>query len=315
MKKVGVILLNYNNYTDTEECLESLLKISYVNYKIYVVDNCSTDSSFTQLTCKYQENNRIILIQSGKNGGFSFGNNIGIKAAIDDECCYILILNNDTIVDRHFLTHLMAAAEKDPSLGVLTGKGYYYDKPNMLHMCGGSLRYLKVTYTRYGADTIDNGQFDSDRYIDFASMYFALVRADVFEEVGLLNENYFGGTEETDFNYKVSKTGSKIFYVHKSKIWHKIGGTFKSGLLRSTYMAIRNKFLFVKEHYKLHYKIIWMGCYSTYLLVVHVPKRFMIEISRGRSISIFSLYRVAISAILDGIKSSSVSLADYQKYK
>ena len=296
MGTVGVIILNYNNFLDTSECIDSLLKVEYNTYKIYLVDNLSTDDSFGKLQKKYSPVDNIELIQSGKNGGFSFGNNVGIKKALSESCEYLLILNNDTTVHPSFLKNLVNCAEKDPNIGVVTGKAYYYGHPNKLHMCGGTLNFIKVAYSRFGAGQEDRGQYDFDRYVTFSSLYFSLVRSSVFEDLGLFNEGYFGGTEETDFNYKISRSKWTIFYTHKAMIWHKIGGTFKSGRLRSTYMAIRNKFLFVKENYTLTQKIIWVSLYSLYLLSIHVPKRFLIEAFRGNVMNIFKLYHASLSA-------------------
>ncbi|MFQ7303189.1 MAG: glycosyltransferase family 2 protein, partial [Beduini sp.] len=99
MDKIGIILLNYNAYEDTKECIESLKAMTYPNYEIFVVDNDSQDDSADRL----KQIKDIHFIESGRNGGFGYGNNIGIKAAIKLGCQKILLLNNDTTVEPDFL--------------------------------------------------------------------------------------------------------------------------------------------------------------------------------------------------------------------
>ena len=133
---VYIILLNYNNYQDTIECFESLNYITYQNYNIVIVDNNSPNNSMINLL-KYMEekeqkyiyykskeealssttnNSFITLIQSRHNGGYGYGNNIGIKYALNNKADYVLILNNDTIVDKHFLGPLVEKCENDAKI-------------------------------------------------------------------------------------------------------------------------------------------------------------------------------------------------------
>lgn len=115
-KKVSIILVNYKNYKDTIKCLDSLKKVMYQNLSIIVVDNNSKDDSFEIL--KEYEDDRIIVMESGFNGGFAFGNNFGIRKALENDSDYVLLLNNDTVVDSDFLMPLLQVAENDKHVGI-----------------------------------------------------------------------------------------------------------------------------------------------------------------------------------------------------
>ena len=117
---VKIIILNWNGWQDTIECLESIFQISYPNYQIIVVDNGSTDGSAAKIRDWAEgkgiiENNKLVLIEQRENLGFARGNNVGIRYALDRRVAdYILILNNDTVVAPDFLTHLVENLEKCP---------------------------------------------------------------------------------------------------------------------------------------------------------------------------------------------------------
>lgn len=309
---VAIILLNFNNYPDTAECLNSLEKVQYEQLEIIVVDNASPDGSGEKIQKDFPD---ITYIQSGNNGGFSSGNNAGIQHALAKHFDYVMLLNNDTVVSPNFLESLVAAGEKFADVGIITGKGFYYSEPDKLHMCGGQLQKYKVTYKRFGADQLDADYESKEGHVNFASCYFMLVKSAVFREVGLLNDRYFGGTEETEFNYIVQKHGWKVYFCPQSKIWHKIGGSFRCGGYDATYLSLRNKMLFAKNNYTLLEKVFWYPLYLIYLSIVHVPKRFLINRSRGSKNSLFVLFYVALRAFGDGLIRSDVTLLDYQKYK
>lgn len=108
-KSIAIIILNYMNYLDTDECIECILKQNYSTYHIIVVDNGSTNDSYAYLKKKYIDNRKISVLKTGKNYGFAKGNNIGIKYAKNKAYAeYIMLLNNDTIIkDRDFLNKMI----------------------------------------------------------------------------------------------------------------------------------------------------------------------------------------------------------------
>ena len=119
---VAIIILNWNNWQDTVQCLESLSQIDYPNYQIVVVDNGSTDDSVLQLK---QIFNGISLFETERNLGFSGGVNFGIEQAKTSDL--ILLLNNDTLVEKDFLTGLVRKITSNDTIGLVGGKIYYYE--------------------------------------------------------------------------------------------------------------------------------------------------------------------------------------------
>ena len=129
---VSIITINWNNNDDTSEMLKSLLRISYPNYEIIVVDNYSTQCDASCLKMEFPE---IRLVMSTKNLGFAGGNNLGLKYASGE---YILLLNNDTVVHENFLEPLVRLMERDHKIGIVSPKIYFYDEPNKLQYAGAT---------------------------------------------------------------------------------------------------------------------------------------------------------------------------------
>ena len=118
LPKVFIIILNWNNWVDTKDCLESLKTNGYQNCEVVVVDNGSDEKP--EIT-----NPKIKVIYNKENLGFSGGNNVGIKYALENGADYVLILNNDTIASDDFLVKLVEAGESDKKIGFLGPKIYF----------------------------------------------------------------------------------------------------------------------------------------------------------------------------------------------
>ncbi len=157
--KVIAIVLNWNGKEDTVNCLGSLSSIVYPNYEIIVVDNYSTDGSIECLEEMYPS---IEIIRNSKNLGFAEGNNVGMRRALAGGADYVLLLNNDTIVDRYFLDRLVAAAEGDQTIGFAGPKVYYLDHEDGGHVisfAGGALNMWIGRSRHRGLDELDSGQY------------------------------------------------------------------------------------------------------------------------------------------------------------
>jgi len=153
LPKVFIIILNWDNWTDTKDCLKSLENNGYPNYEVVVVDNGSTE--------KFEISDpKIKVIYNKENLGFSGGNNVGIKYALDNNADYVLLLNNDTIVNHNFLNKLVEIAEKDNKIGMVGPKIYFPDSKK-IWFAGGQINWLYNKGTMRGFDEIDNGQYDA----------------------------------------------------------------------------------------------------------------------------------------------------------
>jgi GT2 family glycosyltransferase len=283
---VVIIILNWNGWQDTIECLESLYQNHYSNYDVVVVDNDSNDRSVHKIKeyCNgkikiespffsYNPHNkpieiveiepnenvkgnifrssfrRLILIKNDKNEGFAEGNNIGIKYALNNlDPDYMLLLNNDTVVDKEFLVEMLKVSESDNKIGILGPKIYYYDDPNRIWFAKGKISWKLTRGLNIGYNQIDNGQYEKIAEVEYVSGCAFLIKKEVINRIGLIDKRFFLYFEEIDWTLRASKLGYKNVFVPKGKIWHKVsksGGGIKGKI--GLYYITRNRWLLMKR--------------------------------------------------------------------
>ena len=245
--KVFIIILNWNGLKDTLECLESVFKLDYPNFEVIVVDNGSTDNSVEVIRKAYPQ---VILIENKKNLGYAEGNNVGIRYALKHGADYVWLLNNDTVVDADALKNLVKVAEKNENVGILGSKIYYYDKPNIICFAGATIDWEKGTSPHIGDGEIDKGQYDAIKEVDRVTGCSMLVKKEVCETIGLLDENFFLYVEEVDWCVRAKKAGFKCMIVPDSKVYHKISISVKkiSNFYKTYYMNRNFLYLIKKNH-------------------------------------------------------------------
>lgn len=249
---VFVILLVWNGYEDTIECIHSLEKISYSNYKILIVDNGSTNSAASILRHTFPQ---YTILENKKNLGFSAGCNVGIKHALKNNANYVLLLNNDTIVDKNFLNQLVHCSESNTDIGIVSPFIYYADKPKTIWASTLSLN-LKSGWPfvdKYRSQ-LDNGQFTSIIPAELLTGCCVLIKRNVFDKVGLFREEYFLYFEDMDFTLRAKHKNIRMYTVPQSKIWHKVGSSSsKKGTANVRYYFVRNFILFYKYNSLITY--------------------------------------------------------------
>ncbi len=245
---VFIIILNYNGYYDSIECINSLQKSvseDSIDYQIIVVDNHSTDNSFELL--KNSLSNKIILLQSSRNAGYAYGNNIGIQYALEHGAEYICILNNDTIIVEDFLTPCIDVLEKNDRLAIIGPMLINYNN-NLVQSTGGNLSIIKGKCYRFNSNkpvsTIKESIIKCD-VVFGAAMVF---RSSLIQVIGLIPENYFLFYEETEWCYRAIKSGLTNCVTTKTKIIHKESGSMKALSKMQRYLMERNRTLFVKRN-------------------------------------------------------------------
>ena len=285
MPLVYIILVNYNGYKDTIECVNSLKGINYSNYKIVIVDNASTNNSLEILK---QTLNNCIIIESKKNLGFAGGNNLGIKYALKSNADYVLLLNNDTLEEPNFLNNMINSFNKDEKIGLVGCKIMYYPEKDKIWYGGGYINWFKFIGIHCGMKQIDKGQCDTEKEIDFMTGCCMLIKREVFEKVGLLSEEYFMYFEDVDFCVKVKDAGYKIWYNPEAAIYHKVG--FSSGGEESTFSikwGTRNRLLFMNKYKnkvsKVSFALSKMFFYST-RMIRYIQYKFQGREDKARAI-------------------------------
>ena len=244
MPRVAIIVLNWNGLTDTLECLESLASLDYPAYEVVVVDNGSTDGSPDAIRERFTD---VTVVENGENLGFTGGNNVGLRRALEQGADYALLLNNDTEVAPDFVRLLVRAAEADAGIGVAGPTIYYYDQPETVWSAGGGIDWRRGKTWMVGLGTRDVGQSgESLREVDFVSGCALLVKRAVLDSVGLLDDRFFAYYEETEWCVRALRAGFRIVHVPGAKVWHKInpGGRTNSPMVH--YYLTRNRLLFLK---------------------------------------------------------------------
>ncbi len=276
MPNIFIIILNWNNAKDTIECLSSLSKVQYPRKKILVIDNGSTDQSLSILKqwIKVQQiSDTIELVETGKNLGFSAGNNIGIKKAVEQMADYILLLNNDTVVTESFLSDLIQTASKNSTAGIIGCKIYYLDRKTLVWFNGGIIDYVKGAFYHFDKDT--QGQRSSD----FITGCLMLIPTVVFRNVGLLDEQYFLNVEDIDFSYRVRRAGYALVVDSNTVIYHKVSSTI-GGLYSKIYQYYfhRNRLIFFDKFIQGFPKYIFF----IFQLLLAIPLWLVLQILNRR---------------------------------
>lgn len=217
MKEImaSVIIVNWNGKELLKECLSSLKNQTYKNFEVIVVDNGSTDGSGELLRSEYYGFVKLISLE--KNTGFGKGNNIGIKHS---KGSYILLLNNDCVVDKLWIAELIRVAKSDPMIGMCASKILsYYDK-NVIDNTG-HLIYMDGLNRGRGRLEIDSGQYDFKKDVFFPSACAALYRREIFDEIGGFDEDFFAYGDDAELGIRARLRGWKCIFVPTAIAYHK----------------------------------------------------------------------------------------------
>lgn len=266
MQKVFVSIINFNGRENTLDCLDSIKKAEKNSFdlNVVVIDNGSSEKF--DLPKNYSE---VILLKNSKNLGFSGGHNIGIKYALRSGADYILILNNDTVVDNNLISELLKTANLNEDIGIIAPKIYFYpgfefhkdgykkeEKGRVLWYAGGEMDWKNVVGHHRGVDEVDHGRYEKIEETDFASGCCFLIKREVLEKVGLFDEKYFLYYEDNDLSQRVKRKGFKIIYNPKAILWHKNAGSVGgSGSSLQDYYITRNRMLFGIKYAPLRSKL------------------------------------------------------------
>ena len=249
LPKVSIIIVNWNNFHDSSECLESLSLVTYPNCEIVVVDNGSGGGEAMMLREGFGDS--IRLIENETNHGFAEGCNIGMRDALERGADYIVLLNNDTIVTPDFLEDLINVAHGDERVGILGGKIYCHEYPDTIWFAGGLINYWTGNTPIRGSGEVDNGQFEEIIEVDWVCGCLMFISRELLQSVGMLDKRFFFGWEDVDLCVRAAKERFRILFVPGSKIWHKGFAPGKKERLMGlpVYYATRGMFLFMEKHF------------------------------------------------------------------
>ncbi|MBW3637974.1 MAG: glycosyltransferase family 2 protein [Armatimonadetes bacterium] len=246
--KVAIILVNWNGKSDTLECLESLrlsmaATQSAISPSVIVVDNGSRDDSVAAIRREFPH---VTVLETGENLGFTGGNNVGIRHALDEEFDFLFLLNNDTIVQAGALDKLVEAAQNAPQFGLLTPVMPYFDTPQEIWF-GGSRLDLKRA-TAFHDNRAVPAPDQEVQEIPWASGCAMLLPSGVMRQLGGFDDRFFLIWEDVDLSLRVRAMGLKIGLVPAARILHKVSRSFGGRSSWGRYYHVRNNLLLARTH-------------------------------------------------------------------
>ena len=219
---VYIIILNWNGKDLTLDCLESLSKVKYDNYKILVVDNGSTDDSVKVIKIKYPNVN---IVRLDSNIGYAAGNNAGFEFIKNKNPKFIIFLNNDTTVDKNFIEPLIKPLIEDSMIGQTVPKIFYANDRDRIWYAGGKVNFWFGLVYHEGIRKLDVESFKESKITDYATGCCFCMRDKDFEEYEGLDTSFPMYGEDVDLSLRIKANGKKILYIPDSFIWHKVSAS------------------------------------------------------------------------------------------
>ncbi len=255
---VYVVVLNYRNYTDTIECVRTLKRVSYPNFRIILIENGSDNESERVLRTEFPE---IEIVQTGRNLGYSGGNNVGLQRALEEGAEFAVILNNDTLVQDDFLSRLVEHARSDPSAGVL-GSLILNPDGTVDRMCARRSPPLGAILWNHGpgrwfglhegwrrASYYDGiHALDQPLEVEVVSGSCLMLRTKLIRQIGVLDDRAFLFWEEFILAEKLKQTDFRTVLVPGSRVVHKHGEAMKTIGIRQAFYFMQSLNLYLGEY-------------------------------------------------------------------
>jgi GT2 family glycosyltransferase len=280
---VYAIVVNYNGWRDTVECLDSLLRSDYADLRILVCDNASTDNSVDailawagttrgeaagdakplrlvvctagELSTPGDERDaaRVVLVRSGSNLGFAGANNIALRYAVRrDPHAYALLINNDAIMAPNAIREMVAHAESRDNVGAVGATVLRYDRPDRVEtLAGARFNRLHGLVEWNHVDMARAAQRPDAVDIDFIAGCCLMVPCSTVARIGFMDEGYFLYGEDADWCLRMRRAGLTLTYCPSAEIWHKGGGTVVYRSPLHDYYAVRGTLMVLHKHFPL----------------------------------------------------------------
>ncbi len=229
------------------ETLDSLRRMTYPNFRIVVVDNGSTDGSVAFVKERYPG---VEVLENGKNLGVTEGYNAGLRYGLEHGGEWVLLLNNDIVVDPEMLSRLVEASEPDRAAGLSAPAMYYHDTPDLFWYAGGKVNYFTGIISHRGIRTEDRGQYTAPSDTGYINGCAMMVRRAVMEKIGLLDPVFSPGySEDVDYSIRARKAGFRLLFVPSAKLWHKVSASSGGGMTpQKTRLRVEHNFLVLRRH-------------------------------------------------------------------
>lgn len=245
--KIGIVILCYGKKNLTLACLDSLKEIrkKFISPQIILVDNKSPDDTVSVVIKRHPD---VKIIENKANLGWSGGNNVGAKYALQNGAEYVLFLNNDTLVPADTIDVLIKKMRADKKIGLASPKIYLFPKKNKTIGNAGNFINEDFYGISLGAGEKDRGQFDNIYKTDFVAGTAICVSALVFKKIGYFDDKFFLYYEDVDFSKRAIRAGYKCVFIQNVFLYHQDSGTIGSHSPLHTYYNARNHLLFAEMY-------------------------------------------------------------------
>jgi len=296
---VVAVVLNWNNPTDTLECVKSLKRSTYSNFETLIVDNGSSDNSVARFREAFPE---VRILETGQNLGYAGGNNIGIEYALSRGAAYVFLLNNDVTVAPETLSRLVQEAEQHPEAAATGPLVFWRAEPTRIYAAYGRVDYSEAIVKLKGRNADSHRQFFDTMTVDWVLGCAILLRRDAVEDVGTFDEQFFAYHDEVDWCMRARKKGYTILLVPAARVWH-VGQSSTGGERYASakrYFVGRNSVLFAKKHAAVRQ---WVKFVTLFFL--SLPLAFLRELPRGQARGVL----LKLQGFWDGIRGKEPPLA------
>lgn len=244
---ISAVILNWNRRNDTLQCLLSMQEQQGAEVDIIVVDNASSDDSVQVIASRFPH---IHLIRNHSNLGYAGGNNVGIEHALGSDSEFVLVLNNDTVLDPSCLARLVDDLKAHPDAAAASPKSYYFDTPEIIYFAGGIIA-PDGTPLHVGVGQPDGPEFGKSGTAEWLTGCATLFRSDALRKVGLFDLSYFLLFEDADWSLRARKAGYELRFVPGAKLWHKVSPSFGSTWSPMyLYYYTRNACLWIERNFR-----------------------------------------------------------------
>lgn len=266
MSSTGVVTVTFNSGRVIDGFLTSVLGQTREEFLLYCVDNQSSDDTLKKIA-QYSDP-RIRVIANPDNRGIAEANNQGIQAALADGCDLVLLVNNDTEFEPELFGKLVAGLDQY-ECDMIAPKILFHHDQRVIWSAGGGIDPRKAySGFHHGYGEVDRGQYDIPRLVDHAPACCLLIKRDVFDRIGMMDEKYFTYVEDTDFSYRAMRAGLKLMYLPTATLLHKAhsltGGLFSDFMMRYT---TRNRIYFMLKHFGPWRGLYYVPAYQVHLLL------------------------------------------------
>jgi len=250
MAKIGLVTVLFRSDEVLPDFFKSISRQTHKDYILYLVDNsesATTDAIISQCLKEYPVT-AYRHIKTGGNIGVAAGNNTGIKLSIGDNCSHVLILNNDIEIEQDFMfSKLLSLADAGESM--IVPKIYYYDEKK-IWMAGGYMDRWRGIGVHYGYNKKDEPKYNVAKHVTYSPTCFMLIKREVFDTTGIMDEKYFAYYDDTDFVLRATRLGYKIWYEPSLELLHKVSSSVGTNSPFYVYYSNRNKIYFIRKNFK-----------------------------------------------------------------